>query len=487
MRLIEPAWVCLLSIWFITVYCDDQLSLDLVAAGSDVVDGNYTLDSCRSINCTSYNVTEFHVNIEWSTVTVYQPFSVLAAASRLHNTSDILIIADDNDYLRHKGQRLRIPESPIVRFPWQRNTDMWRIEKGLKPISEITPEDQLGMSLEMSRIDQFEFCESETVMSRAERDMLVKIVTNMGWKKLVIICDQSTEFETMELSTELSVRGITVTILAINETTSSYASYPGLKATYDLVGDEEMDVVLLCSLGCVKTILNEANIFDVEQKNLTAIRHSSRWLVAHYGYDQNYLEKSGITLDNVAVLIGPSYHDCYPTNIKKVLPQVVQAALRKVDSEPNYSGDVTVDGYVKSEIKSILENPTIKTNPRLATLIWKEGGRRQLDNVDIDVDGKGNIFPNTDFGFNQRVFYVATLEYSPFVIKKVTNGTAVYTGLCMDLLWELAISLNFSYVMVEPPDGEWGRVNDGKWTGLIGQVAYQVKKSTHIYANLNFT
>ncbi|ESO86865.1 hypothetical protein LOTGIDRAFT_166867 [Lottia gigantea] len=456
------------------------------AATSPYMDsGKVSIDPCMKINCTGYNVTSFHVDIVWFTSSVHEPFSVLTAASSMYNTSDMLIVNDDIDFLLQQAQRLRIPESPIIRFPRQRNPNKWREEKGLAPILE---EETRKRKTKLTASD-FEFCDSEEAMTRGEKDILYSIITNLDWTRLVIICDvytglsfasdenppeQATKHETMMLAEELSTTGIKFTILTINNTESHYLPYPGLSATYNLFNREELNVVLMCSLGCVRLILHEANNFDLTNDNKTSIRHDSKWLISNYGYDQDFLENSGITIDNIAALTGPSYHECYTTSIKQVLPYVIEAALEKIDDEPEleYSGHVTVDGYLKSEIISILKNPSIKTKPCIGTLLWKPGFTRAVSNIvqgtEIDYSA---IFPNTKFGFNQRLFQVATLAWSPFMIKKEVNGSAEYSGLCMDLLLELAVSLNFTFKMVEPPDGEWGRFRDGEWTGLIGQVA----------------
>ncbi|XP_046553265.1 glutamate receptor ionotropic, kainate glr-3-like [Haliotis rubra] len=58
----------------------------------------------------------------------------------------------------------------------------------------------------------------------------------------------------------------------------------------------------------------------------------------------------------------------------------------------------------------------------------------------------------------------------PFVIRRVMNDTVIYSGVCIDLLNELARRLYFSFTIVEPEDGEWGNLVDGKWTGLVGQL-----------------
>ena len=54
---------------------------------------------------------------------------------------------------------------------------------------------------------------------------------------------------------------------------------------------------------------------------------------------------------------------------------------------------------------------------------------------------------------------------------KQANGFIKWSGLTFDILDELARDLNFSYVVSEPPDGQYGvEEEDGNWTGMIRQV-----------------
>ncbi|XP_067680518.1 glutamate receptor 2-like isoform X1 [Haliotis asinina] len=80
------------------------------------------------------------------------------------------------------------------------------------------------------------------------------------------------------------------------------------------------------------------------------------------------------------------------------------------------------------------------------------------------------VYPNTKYGYNNRTVVVSTLMYAPFTIRRLERGQAIYEGYCFELLNVLAKDLNFSVQLVEPADGEWGLLVDGKWTGLIGQL-----------------
>ncbi|XP_046375497.2 glutamate receptor ionotropic, kainate 3-like [Haliotis rufescens] len=71
------------------------------------------------------------------------------------------------------------------------------------------------------------------------------------------------------------------------------------------------------------------------------------------------------------------------------------------------------------------------------------------------------------YGFHNRTLIVGTLEWAPYVIKRVENGSVRFDGFCIQLVQELAKQLNFSYTLVEPKDREWSRVLNGSWTGLV--------------------
>uniref|UniRef100_A0A8W8MCP3 Ionotropic glutamate receptor L-glutamate and glycine-binding domain-containing protein n=1 Tax=Magallana gigas TaxID=29159 RepID=A0A8W8MCP3_MAGGI len=97
------------------------------------------------------------------------------------------------------------------------------------------------------------------------------------------------------------------------------------------------------------------------------------------------------------------------------------------------------------------------------------------------VDSNGlltysSFFPNSNFGFNRRHLFVTTIWWPPFTERFIENGTTVkYFGYCMDLLRELAKALNFTYTVIEAPDGEFGTLlQNGSWSGMVGQLERRV-------------
>ena len=70
-------------------------------------------------------------------------------------------------------------------------------------------------------------------------------------------------------------------------------------------------------------------------------------------------------------------------------------------------------------------------------------------------------------------FRVTSKNYMPYVgLSKQDNGKIKHeNGMFVDLFKELSILLNFSYNVIEPPDGEWGVMrDDGTWSGMVGQL-----------------
>ncbi|KAL5016289.1 hypothetical protein ScPMuIL_005878 [Solemya velum] len=113
----------------------------------------------------------------------------------------------------------------------------------------------------------------------------------------------------------------------------------------------------------------------------------------------------------------------------------------------------------------------------ISTLLWTEGGRR-LSPVSFvvssdSIDTHSALFPNVKFGFNQRSLTIATLPWDPFVVRETVGNTVRYDGLCVEIVRTLAGDLNFTYHYEEPSDGEWGRIVNGSWTGLVGQLEHR--------------
>ncbi|XP_069951463.1 glutamate receptor ionotropic, delta-2-like [Cherax quadricarinatus] len=86
-----------------------------------------------------------------------------------------------------------------------------------------------------------------------------------------------------------------------------------------------------------------------------------------------------------------------------------------------------------------------------------------------------SLFPEKFSKFQSGASLVVVAEeYQPHAALKQGDGQGQplsFTGPMINLLDLLAISLNFTYTFVRPPDGSWGTQQaDGTWTGMVGIV-----------------
>nr|KAG5714837.1 hypothetical protein BaRGS_000325 [Batillaria attramentaria] len=81
------------------------------------------------------------------------------------------------------------------------------------------------------------------------------------------------------------------------------------------------------------------------------------------------------------------------------------------------------------------------------------------------------IYPNIFRHFGRATLRVGAWEAPPF-LRRVSSEVGVeYKGFCVDLLDEIASVLNFTYVFVEPGDGQYGAPDgNGSWNGMVGMM-----------------
>ncbi|XP_069953211.1 ionotropic receptor 93a-like isoform X1 [Cherax quadricarinatus] len=84
-----------------------------------------------------------------------------------------------------------------------------------------------------------------------------------------------------------------------------------------------------------------------------------------------------------------------------------------------------------------------------------------------------DLFPHITGGFRGRTIPVTSVEYPPWQIFVTDSkgGVIRYEGLIFEVLNQLAVKLNFSYVVLVPPDKQWGVMgNTGNWNGMIKMI-----------------
>ena len=77
------------------------------------------------------------------------------------------------------------------------------------------------------------------------------------------------------------------------------------------------------------------------------------------------------------------------------------------------------------------------------------------------------------------------MQQQPFInVTQTEDGDEVFEGLCIDLLNKLSDKMGFHYIIRLIADGQYGdQLEDGSWTGLVGDLVNQVSHSITMIIN----
>lgn len=82
-----------------------------------------------------------------------------------------------------------------------------------------------------------------------------------------------------------------------------------------------------------------------------------------------------------------------------------------------------------------------------------------------------------DFGLQaikNKTLKVTVARTPPYVMYKENyadfNGNDRYQGYCIDLLNKLSKKLHFNYIIKEVSDGQYGKIQNGSWTGMVREL-----------------
>ncbi|KAH9512847.1 hypothetical protein Btru_036743 [Bulinus truncatus] len=206
--------------------------------------------------------------------------------------------------------------------------------------------------------------------------------------------------------------------------------------------ETDIKVMLLCSDNCLKYLLLKVNQVINSREINKALHLTSRWLIVLTS--NNDLKRVDDLMVNLNHLVNVA---------------VLQAANNNSTSR----SDVFHTSMASNQVATI------------SSLYFGGGNLRYLNDVAIvttDLDivllGDHGIFPNAHFLLNKRKLIVSIAQWPPFVIQ---DKEGVYSGFNMDILKYLESLLNFTSILVDSTDKEWGnKEENGTYTGLIGQL-----------------
>ncbi|XP_046351217.1 glutamate receptor ionotropic, kainate 2-like isoform X1 [Haliotis rufescens] len=288
----------------------------------------------------------------------------------------------------------------------------------------------------------------ESLKLQPETDMLLgSLVSSLKWSFITIFFEDRMDAIVKSVSAQLSQLNVQCLMYKVNGNYTDEEINDLIKRAISLLPVSERNFFILCDGTCGRRVLDQADKMDDRE---TAIKMMSAWLLLVSMEDYDVIEDVHYELDNVAALLLPSLILPYGT----VKPSVNRTCI-ELAADWRQATNSCSDGH----LITLLHKPTFRQWSPVG-YVSKSG---QMTVPDV-------IFPNKQFGFNKRKLQVVTILLYPFAMKNSTLGKDIYTGICLDLLQELASTFNFTYEVLEPPDGEYGRILNGSWTGVVGML-----------------
>ncbi|KAK3794516.1 hypothetical protein RRG08_003667 [Elysia crispata] len=267
-----------------------------------------------------------------------------------------------------------------------------------------------------------------------QAQVLLEITISLEWDSLLVLYQRKFEHQVRSL-TQLAAKVYTKVIMA--EVERSEVTQAIMLRYFETSTD--LNVVLVTSLEKAQEVFQMAQALEPKIGKRISVSSLSRWLLfCQEGVVHTDSWMFSSIFDNIALIsdavhLGPGHR----VQVEPDVLFVVTTLLYKTDRR-----ELTAVGAVK---------------------------------YDWTLDLQQDIFPNTKFGFNGRLFVVTTNPWTPYVYRhEEADGRVTFSGFCMDMADELSRTLNFTIRYTEPPDGYWGvDEGNGTWNGMIGQVARQ--------------
>ncbi|XP_046548102.1 uncharacterized protein LOC124258072 [Haliotis rubra] len=281
-----------------------------------------------------------------------------------------------------------------------------------------------------------------------------QILAELDWSSVTVIFDDQTEMFVRSLSEAVEKTRVTeCRLLHVPDSLHGNTSRHVRSKLLEFYLEDEShhkNFLVVCGGDCTVAVMEIANSVDDISLKRTYMRHHARWLLMVSDNVTSAVAKAASRLDHVTCILVPfDLNPVQETNISHT------TSLR----------DIALP---------------------LMSLLWLPGRRNWSCVGHISGDKfVGEVFPNIPLGFNQRQFVITTMPWPGFVIKSVSGTNTTYSGFCMDLLKGISERLNFTYRLVEPADDNYGRVRNGRWTGLVGQLVR--REVDFSVAGLSFT
>ncbi|XP_071081190.1 glutamate receptor ionotropic, kainate 2-like [Haliotis cracherodii] len=285
------------------------------------------------------------------------------------------------------------------------------------------------------------------------------ILSHVKWKMFVVI---TSSYEVLTALSGGKLASLGLLLYMIDDPKKPQGSID-LSSIYQLLPEKDLNLLVMCPSDCIQKLLNQARLLE-SNTSVTRASGVSQWLVVPSTgnvMDIAHSSEPFKTDDVVFLEFNPCSRYYSPLNLE---------IIKHLSSLEKFL--MTDQAADKTQWKQ--KNASVSESPVQAKMqiISKTHTGTHVETVgyigrDETMELKHQLYHGSNYGFHNRTLIVGTLEWAPYVIKRVESGSVRFDGLCIQLLQELAKQLNFSYTLVEPEDGEWSRVLNGSWTGLV--------------------
>lgn len=139
--------------------------------------------------------------------------------------------------------------------------------------------------------------------------------------------------------------------------------------------------------------------------------------------------------------------------------------LRRSVRHGGYTGDLKFDRFGQ------------RVNFNLEFVLHKNNTFKKVGTWNIAERLEDRSKHSDDFGLQaikNKTLKVTVARTSPYVNYKENytdlSGNDRYEGYCIDLLNKLAKKLHFNYIIKEVADGQYGKIQNGSWTGMVREL-----------------
>ncbi|XP_067682755.1 glutamate receptor ionotropic, kainate 1-like [Haliotis asinina] len=280
------------------------------------------------------------------------------------------------------------------------------------------------------------------------------VLCHVNWKTLVVI---TSSYRVLTALSGGRLASIKLLMYMIDDPSNPLESID-LASIYQLLQGEDLNFLVVCPSNCINIHLNQARWLE-SNMSVTKPVGTSQWLMVPSTGNVMDIARESVNTDGVVFLEFMSCSGYFsPLNLDKTLSDSSKKTTTKQAAD---SPELIQKTEAKNEFSILAKLQVVRPNHTgkdVETVgnVWR----------DHSLEIKHQLYHGSEYGFRNRTLIVGTLEWTAFVIKRVENGSVRFDGLCIQLLQELAKQLNFSYILVEPDEREWGRIRNGSWTGL---------------------